>query len=198
MKKTIDEIVNNLKKEGASFYKKLGVESVGFGTTTTTENGVYTPIYININRTVPGFIVDKETGEYKLGETDVIFTSDIALNAILKRDPTTRVLVKLLKANVEVYEDLLSDAKIDIIGESVEENQEYINPFSTVGEVHIVKNTSIYYNVVKIHLGPNGLALLEEVKESMREIRKDILRDALRNKTVKLNIAVVNDEDDDD
>ena len=198
MKKTIDEIVNNLKKEGASFYKKLGVESVGFGTTTTTENGVYTPIYININRTVPGFVVDKETGEYKLGETDVIFTSDIALNAILKRDPTTRVLVKLLKANVEVYEDLLSDAKIDIIGESVEENQEYINPFSTVGEVHIVKNTSIYYNVVKIHLGPNGLALLEEVKESMREIRKDILRDALRNKTAKPNIAVVNNEDDDD
>ena len=198
MKKTIDEIVNNLKKEGSLFYKKLGVESVGFGTTTPTENGVYTPIYININRTIPGFVVDKETGEYKLGETDVIFTSDIALNAIIKRDPTTRVLVKLLKANVEIYEDLLSDAKIDIIGESVEENQEYINPFSTVGEVHIVKNTSIYYNVVKIHLGPNGLALLEEVKESMREIRKDILRDALRNKTAKRNIAVVNNEEDDD
>lgn len=198
MKKTIDEIVNNLKKEGASFHKKLGVESIGFGTTTTTENGVYTPIYIGISRTVPSFVADKETGEYKLGETDVIFTSDIALNAILKRDPTTRVLVKLLKANVEIYEDLLLDAKIDAIGESVEENQEYVNPFSTLGEVHIVKNTSIYYNVVKIHLGPNGLALLEEVKESMREIRKDILRDALRKKTAKPSVAVVNDEDDDD
>ena len=198
MKKTIDEIVNNLKKEGASFYKKLGVESVGFGTTTPTENGVYTPIYINISKNIPGFVADKETGEYKLGETDVIFTSDIALNAILKRDPTTRVLVKLLKANVEIYDELLSDAKIDVIGESVEENQEYINPFSTVGEVHVVKHTSIYYNVVKIHLGPNGLALLEEVKESMREIRKDILRDALRKKTTKPSVAVVNDEDDDD
>ena len=198
MKKTIDEIVNNLKKEGASFYKKLGVESVGFGTTTPTENGAYTPIYINISKNIPGFVADKETGEYKLGETDVIFTSDIALNAILKRDPTTRVLVKLLKANVEVYDELLSDAKLDIIGESVEENQEYVNPFSTIGEVQIVKYTSIYYNVVKIHLGPNGLALLEEVKESMREIRKDILRDALRNKTAKPSIAVVNDEDDDD
>lgn len=198
MKKTIDEIVNNLKKEGASFYKKLGIESVGFGQTQPTENGVYTPIYIKLRKTIPGFVVNEETGEYELGETDVIFTSDIALNAILKRDPATRVLVKLLKVDIENYDELLSDATIDAVGESVEENQEYINPFSTVGEVHIVKNTSIYYNVVKIHLGPNGLALLEEVKESMREIRKDILRDALRNKTAKQSIVVVKDEDDDD
>ena len=83
MKKTIDEIVNNLKKEGASFHKKLGVESVGFGQTQPTENGVYTPIYINLKRTVPGFVANEETGEYELGETDVIFTSDIALNALL-------------------------------------------------------------------------------------------------------------------
>ena len=78
MKKTIDEIVNNLKKEGASFHKKLGVESVGFGQTQPTENGVYTPIYINLSRTIPGFVANEETGEYELGETDVIFTSDIS------------------------------------------------------------------------------------------------------------------------
>ena len=198
MKKTIDEIVNNLKKEGASFHKKLGIESVGFGQTQPTENGVYTPIYINLSRTVPGFVANKETGEYELGETDVIFTSDIALNAILKRDPTTRVLVKLLKVDVENYDELLSDATIDVIGESVEENQEYVNPFSTLGEVRVVKHTSIYYNVVKIHLGPNGLSLLEEVKASMREIRKDTLRDALRKKANKPAYTAVNDEDDDD
>ena len=50
MKKTIDEIVNNLKKEGASFHKKLGVESVGFGQTQPTENGVYTPIVRGVTR----------------------------------------------------------------------------------------------------------------------------------------------------
>lgn len=197
MKKTIDEIVSNLKKEGASYHKRLSVGSVGFGQTITTENGVYTPIYLNLNKSVPGFVEDPETGEYKLGETDVIFTSDIALNAVLKRDPTTRVLVKLLKVDVENYDELLSDATIDVIGESVEENQEYINPFSTTGEVRVVKHTSIYYNVVKIHLGPNGLALLGETKESMREIRKEALRDALRKKTTKPTY-VVDDEDDDD
>lgn len=193
MKKTIDEIVNHLKKEGASYHKKLGVESVGFGESKTTDNGYYTPIYLNIDRPIPGFVANEETGEYELGEVNTVFTSDIALNAILKREPKLKFLVRILRADVSLYEMLLADATIDIIGESVEENQEYVNPFSTLAEVKTVQHTSIYYNVVKINLGEVGLDFVKDMKKLQLEMTKDRLKQAMKKKS-----SIEDDDEDDD
>lgn len=199
MRKEIVEIVKALtKEENVSTVKGATVINTHVGKTTVTATGSYTDLVLTLDKDMPAFVADEETGEFVLSTNNVLFTSDIALNALLRRMPEFKFLIKLLKAMPEIWDDVLADAKVDVISEEVKQNEQYTNPFSDKGVTSVVKHNSVYSNPYSLTFGPVSIKNIKRYRKMQMELQMKAMMKAMAKGNSSTSLDDDDDDDDDD
>ena len=157
-------VANLLKNAENKQVKNLKVKSV-----TVTEFDNYARLGLKLDKPVTGF-VDDGAGNYKLGETDVIFVSSYSIGAQLRDNDDVAFAVNTFNENPNSYAVILTGATIDIVQQSVKEGEIYINPFSSnqaTDGVEPTQHDMVINHIVNIKLTDKALARIDKMADSM-------------------------------
>lgn len=163
----VKEIVASLIKEGCHRENRLTVRSVN-----TTKMDNYTRLGINLNRQVPAMLSD-DNGVYSKADSNIIFSSNFAIGALLKDNEETAWAANVLIEKPKVMAMILTSATIDIIQQEVAAGEPYTNPFSRTGVEQIFDHDVIINHVVKITLSNTGMKQLGQVFSLMLTADED-------------------------
>lgn len=94
---------------------------------TTQENG----LTIVVNKSLPQYILDADTGDYVMSSTRNIFTSVIAISAILKAQGEMLLAKAIMNNNINQILAILKGARISIISHEITTGEDFVNPFAT-------------------------------------------------------------------
>lgn len=94
----------------------------------TTQEGRLT---IVVNKALPQYILDADTGEYVMSTTRNVFTSIIAISAILKAQGEMLLAKAIMNDNINQILAILKGARISVISHAVATGEDFVNPFAT-------------------------------------------------------------------
>lgn len=90
-------------------------------------------ITLVLNKSIPQFVRDPETGAYVEGSSKNIFVTRIQLAAIIKtcgHDGSMQLAKAVLEAPFNRVEAILGKARISLIGRKLSAGEQFINPFA--------------------------------------------------------------------
>ena len=157
----VKEIVAELLKQGCQKVNKLTIRSVS-----VTKLDNYVRLGINLNRQVPAMLSD-ESGNYSKSDSNIIFSSNYAIGALLKDSEETAWAANILIEKPKVMAMILTAATIDIIQQEVAAGEPYTNPFSRNGVEQVFDHDVIINHVVKITLSNTGMKQLSKIFDVM-------------------------------
>jgi hypothetical protein len=160
--KSFDEIVKDLKNNPNVEETSSVIKNV-----TCTEKEEYVRVALTLKNPVNQYAVDQETGEFSIIESNIIFSSNYAIAAVIKENPSIAFVGNKLNNNNNLIELLLSGARIKILQEKVKAG-EYKNPFSSSNKYTKLQNDTIINHIVDIELTDFAL-------ESIKDIAKNII-----------------------
>lgn len=162
--KTHKQIVSELLAAGCKRYSSLKVRNI---TVTELDNRTRISLTLDDGNTVPGYVSD-ENGVYYLGETNIIFSSNISLSATLKNNVETAWIANNLSKNPQGFNIVMTGATIDIIQQHVVAGELYVNPFSTTTkDVEPFDHDTIINHIVNIKIGDYAKKMLDMVALNM-------------------------------
>ena len=94
---------------------------------TTQENG----LTIVVNKNLPQYILDADTGNYVMSTTRNIFTSTIALSGIMKAIGKPLFAKAITDGNINKILAILTGARISVISHEIAAGEDFVNPFAT-------------------------------------------------------------------
>ena len=94
----------------------------------TTQEGGLT---IVVNKALPQYILDADTGEYVMSTTRNVFTSIIAISAILKAQGEMLLAKAIMNDNINQILAILKGARISVISHAIAAGEDFVNPFAT-------------------------------------------------------------------
>lgn len=94
---------------------------------TTQENG----LTVVVNKNLPQYILDADTGDYVMSTTRNIFTSTIALSAIIKAIGKPLLAKAIADGNINKILAILTGARISVISHEIVAGEDFVNPFAT-------------------------------------------------------------------
>lgn len=94
----------------------------------TTQEGGLT---IVVNKALPQYILDADTGDYVMSTTRNIFTSVIAISAILKAQGEMLLAKTIMNDNINQILAILKGARISVISHEIAAGEDFVNPFAT-------------------------------------------------------------------
>jgi hypothetical protein len=94
----------------------------------TTQEGGLT---IVVNKALPQYILDADTGDYVMSTTRNIFTSVIAVSAILKAQGEMLLAKAIMNDNINQILAILKGARISVISHEIAAGEDFVNPFAT-------------------------------------------------------------------
>ena len=164
--KDFKKVINDLKAVKANNVAIAHVRNVNVTDMTTWQR-----VALTLDVPVKGYIADDE-GNYKEGETNIIFVSSFSLIAAL-RETEYACIGDYLRDNPNAIKAILSRAKIEIVQEAVAEGQEYHNPFSNnVDNTSVVEHNSYYNHVTQIlEFGKIGEAVAVGIVEQVTGVK---------------------------
>lgn len=121
---------------------------------------------------VRGYVRDEETGVYKEGMTNVIFTSLFAICGALKEDDEKAWIANHLLNHPTALPLLFAGSTIDIVQTEVAAGVTYRNPFSTRDNVEGVSydHETIINNVIKVRFGKMGEIAANRLMDKMLDL----------------------------
>lgn len=176
--KDVKKVVSTLLRKGAQRIDNVVVKSAY-----VSEDGAW--VVLTLNQNIPMYVqkVDDDGAvTFEKGEGNRLFVSTISVNAVLGNNPTVANLRSLIMSNDENVKDLFSYATIDIIAETVNEGDNYINPFSDSTEGRPIEHSSIYHHLISIEVGDNGEELLDTLRDAKREYQRTMALEMLRSR----------------
>lgn len=121
-----DEIVRALiARSDCRNYANLVITNV---LQSTTQEGGLT---IVVNKALPQYILDADTGEYVMSTTRNVFTSIIAISAILKAQGEMLLAKAIMNDNINQILAILKGARISVISHAIAAGEDFVNPFAT-------------------------------------------------------------------
>lgn len=159
--KNVNEVIRDLLKNGATRIDNAVVKSVNV---VRKEN--YDRVSLGLAKPVKGFVADSD-GNYTEGETRVIFVSSYSLGAILSDNEDVAFAKRILMQKPQLLELVLSYAKVDILQEKVNANEEYTNPFATNPTPTMFDHDAYINHVVNIELGKRGMRAINKLEDRM-------------------------------
>lgn len=127
----------------------------------------YVRLGITINQPVKGYIV-QEDKTYVEGETNVIFVSAFSIASLLKDNDDAAFAANHLVKHSEAMGMILSRATITIVQESVEEGEEYKNPFANENaDSTVFDHNTIINHITDIKLSDFGKKRLDRLADLM-------------------------------
>lgn len=91
-------------------------------------------ITLVLNKSIPQFVRDPETGEYVESSSKNVFTTRIQLSAIIKtcgHDGAMQLAKAVQEAPFNRVEAILGKARISLIGHKLSAGEQFINPFAS-------------------------------------------------------------------
>lgn len=170
---TINESSNTLTYE-QKIKKILGnggkrINNIRVKNIKCTPKDNYLMISFTLDKAIPGYIQDIETGEWKEGLVNTVFISDYAMAGALKEDENLAWLANsILDASEKLKEDdsnqnnlinmIFNGSKIDIVQQPIAAGETYINPFTTRADATGTEfdHDTIINNIVSFTLGKEG------------------------------------------
>lgn len=149
--------VKELIANGSKRINGVKVKNVNF--TDMSEQGKdYTMVSFTLCNKVEGFIMDNETGDYKEGLTNIIYTSLYAIVGAIKEDEELAWLGNHLLNNPQILPILFAGSYIDLIQTKINAGENYSNPFSTKenSTPQVFDHDVIINNIIKFNLGKSG------------------------------------------
>ncbi len=174
---SVDAVIKNLVAKGCKKYKAR-IKNVTVTKKINSLNQDYAMISFTLDRKVPRFI-ENEDGDYEEKMSNIIFTTHIGVNAVLKEKTEMGVFAAtLIKEAVELPTEeklkrivlLLGGANVEFLQELVPAETEYINPFSQQEdpEATVFDHDQYISHITNIQFGPTGKqALLIAVQAVM-------------------------------
>ena len=139
-----------------------------------------------------------EDAEYVKGERDFIFVSNYELLGVIKHNPQLRFLYRMAQADETLLEDIYFGSTISVLAEDVVSGEEYINPFSFDDTSTVVANDSVYHSIYNLVPGAEAQETIEDCRAIKRDLRKDLLKEAMKVGNKARKTVVVDDEDSED
>ena len=155
------QIIADLIKNGAVLVKDIVVKNV-----TITPMEEYVRLSLTLDQEIDGFVA-KDDGTYEKGKVKVIFVSAFSVASILKDDDDAAFAANHLLQHPESMSVVLSRAKINIIQQTVAENEEYVNPWSENAEPTTFDHEVIINHLVDIKLSDFSLRRLNKLADMM-------------------------------
>lgn len=139
-----------------------------------------------------------EDAEYVKGERDFIFASNYELLGVIKHNPQLRFLYRMAQADETLLEDIYIGSTISVLAEDVVSGEEYVNPFSFDDTSTVVANDSVYHSIYNLVPGAEAQETIEDCRAIKRDLRKDLLKEAMKVGSKARKTVVVDDEDSED
>ena len=139
-----------------------------------------------------------EDAEYVKGERDFIFVSNYELLGVIKHNPQLRFLYRMAQADETLLEDIYIGSTISVLAEDVVSGEEYVNPFSFDDTSTVVANDSVYHSIYNLVPGAEAQETIEDCRAIKRDLRKDLLKEAMKTGRKARPTVVADDEDDED
>lgn len=139
-----------------------------------------------------------EDTEYVKGERDFIFVSNYELLGVIKHNPQLRFLYRMAQADETLLEDIYIGSTISVLAEDVVSGEEYVNPFSFDDTSTVVANDSVYHSIYNLVPGAEAQETIEDCRAIKRDLRKDLLKEAMKVGRKARPTVVADDEDDED
>lgn len=127
------------------------------------------------------------------GMTDVIFSSNYELLAILRNNPQTAQIADLCANSDELLKSIYSYAIVSDLAEPVVSGQLYNSIFSD--NTSVVNNNTIYHTFFNVKFDDEALDFIDELK---REYRRELLKQAMSASKDKKKNRRSSEEDSDD
>lgn len=162
-----DAIIKGIIAAGGKKLPSIRVKNANF-----TEKDNYTMVSFTLANKVRGYVRDEETGVYKEGMTNVIFTSLFAICGALKEDDEKAWIANHLLNHPTALPLLFAGSTIDIVQTEVAAGVTYRNPFSTRNNVEGVSydHETIINNVIKVHFGKMGEIAASRLMDKMLDL----------------------------
>lgn len=133
----------------------------------TKDMSTWTRVSVTINKPVKSYVVDEETGEYIVGETNIVYVSTFSLIAAMRENPDLAFAGNHLIEHPVAIGVVFSGATIDVILEKVTANQEYKNPFSDNASESIIEHDNYFAHICNIRLSERGLKAIDRIADKM-------------------------------
>lgn len=161
-KQAIEELI----KRGATEYSDVTIVSV---LPSDSEYGIR--LSLTLDKPIPAYVRQGE--DFVEGASKNVFVFFGTTVKLMTEDKDCAKIYPYLRTNVLETASLLAGAKIKVMCENVEKDDDYINPFSDNTEPTPVKRTTIFHHIVDLQLD-------EDAKEDAKEIRKEIRRGIIK------------------
>lgn len=164
--KTVKQVIAELMADGCKRFSGIRVRSAK-----ATEKDTYTMVSLSLDKPIPGYVANPDTGVFEMNETTIVFASSYSLASILKESDETAWAANQLVANPKGLEVILAGAKVDIIQQEVAGDELYKNPFSnSSNEGEAIGHDTIINHIVKIELCPQAKKMLNMLAMNMMGI----------------------------
>ena len=156
-----NDVINALLKGGSEKVNGLKVRNV-----TISQLDNYVRVSFTCDKKVKRY-VDDGTGNFVIGESNVVITSLFAVAAVLRDNDKCSFAVNHILENPKSLELLLSRGSIDVILEPVSAGTEYVNPWSDNASPVVFDHDTILCHVVNIQPGPMADMAIDAIAKNL-------------------------------
>lgn len=162
-----DAIIKGIIAAGGKKIAGIRVKNANF-----TEKDNYTMVSFTLANKIRGYVRDEETGTYKEGLTNVVFTSLFAICGALKEDDEKAWIANHLLNHPTALPLLFAGSTIDLVQSEVPAGVTYRNPFSSRENIEGVTydHETIINNVIKVRFGKMGEIAASRLMDKMLDL----------------------------
>nr|DAU41265.1 MAG TPA: hypothetical protein [Crassvirales sp.] len=162
-----DAIIKGIIAAGGKKIAGIRVKNANF-----TEKDNYTMVSFTLANKIRGYVRDEETGTYKEGLTNVVFTSLFAICGALKEDDEKAWIANHLLNHPTALPLLFAGSTIDLVQSEVPAGVTYRNPFSSRENIEGVTydHDTIINNLIRIRFGKMGEIAASRLMDKMLDL----------------------------
>ena len=152
----IKQLINN----GAKLIKNCKVKNVAY-----SNNDGKIIVKFVLTEPIRDYVLYADGVNYKIGKTDIIYSSIYAVFEILLEDDTLGWLGNVILENPSVLNEVFQDAIVDVLQQEVFKGEEYINPFiENYKQKTIISDRNFIVNhCVKFYLSEAGEKVADDI-----------------------------------
>lgn len=162
-----DAIIKGIIAAGGKKIAGIRVKNANF-----TEKDNYTMVSFTLANKIRGYVRDEETGTYKEGMTNVIFTSLFAICGALKEDDEKAWIANHLLNHPTALPLLFAGSTIDLVQSEIPAGVTYRNPFSSRENIEGVTydHDTIINNLIRVRFGKMGEIAASRLMDKMLDL----------------------------
>lgn len=156
-------ILKKLVANGCKAINGVKIKNVNF-----TDKDSYTMVSFTLCSQIPGYTSEDNGVTYKLGTTNILFTSLYAIAGAFKEDDELSWMANAILEHPQALNLILNGATINIIQQEFAAGEEVVNPFSKNNNgANVYDHDVIINHVVGFKLGKVGNKMADKLADKL-------------------------------